>query len=83
MSYAKFRQMIYADIERELQNRRLFMCPKCKFYINEISNFTLCPFLRTKCTQEICVNKVRRSVCNENSKNKNIRVKRSRIQSKN
>lgn len=71
MSYAKIRQAIYADIERELQNRKLFMCPKCKFYINE------------KCTQEICVNKVRRSVCNENSKSKNIRVKRGRIQSEN
>lgn len=67
MSYAKIRQSIYNEIEREIQMRKLFMCPNCKFYINE------------KCTKEICVNKVRRSVCNENSKSKNIRVKRGGI----
>ena len=69
-SYAKIRERIYASIEKERQLKITFMCKKCDLYKND------------NCSVDKCVKEVRRSRINENSKSKDIKVKRSRVQSK-
>lgn len=66
MSYAKTRNTIYNEIERDRILKISYMCNKCNFYVNE------------KCIEEKCINEIRkrRSYIYENSKNKVARVKR-------
>ena len=66
-NYSRIRQAIYNEIERERQLKIIHMCKKCPFYIAE------------RCSTDRCVNEVRRSVCNENSKTKSLRIKRGRV----
>lgn len=65
------RQRIYSEIERDRYFKIAYMCRNCMCFVNN------------KCTESKCINEVRRSVINEDSKDRNLKIKRGGLQSDN